>query len=176
VDSSKISRVPLYSGVVPKVIKLRSTGLSPSTVEFSKLLRLTLSTSPDSNAKIYEQSHDPNSATEHSLTQNWFRLFPFRSPLLRESRFLFFPPGTEMFQFPEFTPLTLCVHVRVAIRRWLGFPIRKSLDQRLFGSSPRLYAAYHILHRRLAPRHPLIQGFPNGETQPFSNGYPDMNT
>src|SRR5688500_5622885 len=29
-----------------------------------------------------------------------FRLFPFRSPLLRESRLISLPPGTEMFQFP----------------------------------------------------------------------------
>src|SRR4051812_20637791 len=29
-----------------------------------------------------------------------FRLVPVRSPLLRESRLLSFPPGTEMFQFP----------------------------------------------------------------------------
>jgi hypothetical protein len=28
----------------------------------------------------------------------WFRLFRFRSPLLTESRFLSFPPVTEMFQ------------------------------------------------------------------------------
>lgn len=28
-----------------------------------------------------------------------FRLFPFRSPLLGKSRFLSFPPVTEMFQF-----------------------------------------------------------------------------
>ena len=31
-----------------------------------------------------------------------FRLFPFRSPLLRESFLLSFPPGTKMFQFPGF--------------------------------------------------------------------------
>ena len=29
-----------------------------------------------------------------------FRLFPVRSPLLRESRLISFPAGTEMFQFP----------------------------------------------------------------------------
>ena len=29
-----------------------------------------------------------------------FRLVPVRSPLLRESRLISFPPGTEMFQFP----------------------------------------------------------------------------
>ena len=28
-----------------------------------------------------------------------FRLIPFRSPLLRESRLLSFPPATKMFQF-----------------------------------------------------------------------------
>ena len=33
-----------------------------------------------------------------------FRLFPFRSPLLRESRLLSFPRGTEMFQFPRSPP------------------------------------------------------------------------
>ncbi len=33
-------------------------------------------------------------------TRQRFRLFPFRSPLLRESMSLSFPPGTEMFQFP----------------------------------------------------------------------------
>ena len=36
-----------------------------------------------------------------------FRLIPFRSPLLGESRLLFFPRGTEMFQFPRFPPLGL---------------------------------------------------------------------
>ena len=30
---------------------------------------------------------------------NWFRLVPFRSPLLRESRLLSSPPATKMFQF-----------------------------------------------------------------------------
>ena len=31
-----------------------------------------------------------------------FRLFPFRSPLLWESRLISFPAGTEMFHFPAF--------------------------------------------------------------------------
>ena len=38
-----------------------------------------------------------------------FGLLPFRSPLLRKSRLLSFPRGTEMFQFPRFPPLGLCV-------------------------------------------------------------------
>jgi hypothetical protein len=35
------------------------------------------------------------------LTHAGFRLFPFRSPLLGESRLISFPRGTEMFQFPR---------------------------------------------------------------------------
>ena len=52
-----------------------------------------------------------------------FRLVPVRSPLLRESRLLSVPPGTEMFQFPG---------SRRAFR-----------DRRSFGSSPGLFAAFH---------------------------------
>ncbi len=37
-----------------------------------------------------------------ALTPYRFGLFPFRSPLLRESLLLSFPPGTEMFQFPGY--------------------------------------------------------------------------
>jgi hypothetical protein len=41
-------------------------------------------------------------ATPNGLAPIRFRLFPFRSPLLRESSFLSLPRGTEMFQFPRF--------------------------------------------------------------------------
>jgi hypothetical protein len=44
-----------------------------------------------------------------ALTCQRFRLFPFRSPLLRKSRFLSLPRGTEMFQFPPFASLGLCI-------------------------------------------------------------------
>ena len=36
------------------------------------------------------------------IASHRFRLFPFRSPLLRESRLISLPPGTEMCQFPGF--------------------------------------------------------------------------
>ena len=41
----------------------------------------------------YRVSYNPNKQA------CWFGLFPFRSPLLRESIFLSLPPGTKMFQF-----------------------------------------------------------------------------
>ena len=86
-----------------------------------------------------------------------FRLFPFRSPLLRESRLFSLPRGTEMFQFPRFPPLGLCVQPRVTGHLPLpGFPIRRSTDRSLVGGSPWLIAATHVLHRHLAPRHPPL--------------------
>ena len=59
----------------------------------------------------------------------WFGLFPVRSPLLGESRLISLPAGTEI-------------------------PIQRSPDQRMFCSSPRLIAAYHVFHRLPTPRHP----------------------
>ena len=38
-----------------------------------------------------------------------FRLFPFRSPLLRESLLLSFPLVTKMFQFTRFALSSLCI-------------------------------------------------------------------
>ena len=56
------------------------------------MLRLTIPTTPN------RQRHQ-------ALTPARFTLFPLRSPLLRESRLLSFPRGTEMFQFPRFPHL-----------------------------------------------------------------------
>ena len=47
-------------------------------------------------------SHNPTHATPAGLTRARFRLYPFRSPLLRASLLFSLPPGTEMFQFPGF--------------------------------------------------------------------------
>ena len=48
-----------------------------------------------------------------AITHDRFGLFRFRSPLLTESRLLSLPVGTEMFHFPTFPLLTLCVQMRV---------------------------------------------------------------
>jgi len=86
------------------------TGLSPAAVPLSKGLRLAL-------AVLHYRPHDPGRCPAR------FRLVPVRSPLLRESRLISFPPGTEMFQFP-------------------GSP-RVFRAQRSLGSSPGLFAAFH---------------------------------
>jgi hypothetical protein len=43
------------------------------------------------------------------LTHARFRLYPFRSPLLRASLLFSLPPGTEMFQFPGFPTTALYI-------------------------------------------------------------------
>lgn len=58
----------------------------------------------------------------------WFRLFPFRSPLLRESRLLSFPRVTEMFQFARFPSRFARDDAALPAP---GFPIRKSPDHSL---------------------------------------------
>lgn len=100
------------------------------------------------------------------------RLFPVRSPLLRESLLISFPLGTEMFQFPRFASSDLCIQsgmfqktddrskntssylYLLSTAFWTGFPIRTSSDYRSFASSPKLFAGYHVLLRLLLPRHP----------------------
>ena len=90
-----------------------------------------------------------------------------------------FPPGTEMFQFPGFALLTLCVQIKSTwfTRRSSEAIIEPSRcarnrpasrNRRLSGgfphsdipgskgalASPGLIAECHVLHRLLLPRHP----------------------
>jgi hypothetical protein len=83
-----------------------------------------------------------------------FRLFPVRSPLLGESRFLSLPGGTEMSHFPPLASIRLCIQRRMAGQHPAGFPHSDIPGSKLVCSSPRLIAAYHVLHRLLVPRHP----------------------
>jgi hypothetical protein len=85
---------------------------------------------------------------------NRFRLFRFRSPLLSESRFLSFPPGTEMVHFPGFARARLWIHRAVRGFYPRGFPHSEIPGSKPACGSPRLIAACHVLHRLLLPRHP----------------------
>ncbi len=83
-----------------------------------------------------------------------FRLFPFRSPLLRESHLVSFPWGTKMFQFPQsaFRPHGFrpeCPSITTD-----GFPHSGIPGSTSVCDYPRLIAAYHALRRLLIPRHP----------------------
>src|SRR2546423_5647021 len=60
-----------------------------------------------------------------------------------------------MFQFPSLPPRILFYSdASTSALPLVGFPIRKSRDQRSVSTSSGLIAAAHVLHRLLAPRHP----------------------
>jgi hypothetical protein len=90
-----------------------------------------------------------------AMTRDRFGLFPFRSPLLRESLLLSLPVGTEMFHFPTLPPPALCVQAGATGHyAQSGFPIRRSPDRSLVADSPGLIAGSYVLLRLLVPRHP----------------------
>ena len=73
-------------------------------------------------------------------------LFPFRSPLLRESRLISFPPVTEMFQFTGFAPYTYEFSARYS--RSCGFPHSEIAGSKLVCQ---LADAYRRLPRPSSP-------------------------
>lgn len=79
-------------------------------------------------------------------------LVPFRSPLLRESRLMSFPPGTEMFQFSGFASQPYVF--RLGYRQSGGLPHSEIHGSKGAHPSPWLIAACHVLHRLHMPRHP----------------------
>ena len=66
--------------------------------------------------------YNPGTRNASPLTRARFGLIPFRSPLLRESRLIYFPRGTEMFHFPRLPPPRLCVQRGVTphYQRWVS--------------------------------------------------------
>ena len=125
-SSGRISRVPPYSS--PHVPFTIATGLSPAVGGLSIPLR-----SP-------------------YAIRNPAGLVPVRSPLLRESRLISFPPGTEMFQFPGFASSGLCVRPVDTLAR--GFPHSESPWSKTLCVSHGTFGAWPVLRRRQMPRHP----------------------
>ena len=83
----------------------------------------------------------------HRLTHIRFRLFPVRSPLLRESLLFSFPRVTKMFQFSRFALISYVFRYKfIDINRW-GFPHSEISGLKPVCGSPKLIAAYHVLHR-----------------------------
>src|ERR1700727_3313431 len=78
----------------------------------------------------------------------------FRSPLLSQSRFLSFPPGTEMVHFPGFARTRLWIRQAVWGFYPHGFPHSEISGSKPACGSPKLIAACHVFLRRLLPRHP----------------------
>ena len=120
--------------------RLSLTGLSPSLAGFPKTVLLNL----------LNQFRGPNP----SMHARWFGLFRFRSPLLTESHVVFSSSGYLDVSVHRVPSVWLWIHHTVAEGFSAGFPhsdISGSMD---ICSSPKLFAAYHVFHRLLVPRHP----------------------
>jgi hypothetical protein len=68
---------------------------------------------------------------------------------------IYFPPGTEMVHFPGLAHTGLCIQPAVTRVHLVGFPHSEIPGSKPACGSPGLIAACHVLHRLLAPRHPL---------------------
>src|SRR6185369_17721974 len=92
-----------------------TTGVLPSTPDLSHVLRLhqRFLTRPAAGRRLKYDPTTPHAQPLPGITRIRFGLIRFRSPLLPESRLFSLPAGTEMFHFPAFPPLALCVQARV---------------------------------------------------------------
>ena len=121
-------------------VPLSLTGLSPSTAGFPKTILL------DS----LNQFRGPNPGV-HALR---FGLFPFRSPLLWKSHVVFSSSGYLDVSVHRVPLLTLWIGVRITEVCSVGFPHSEISGSMDICSSPKLFAACHVFHRLLVPRHP----------------------
>ena len=150
-DSHGVPRVPWYLGAgskEPNRFRLRGCyPLWPNFPEPSTNDSVSYSSTPMRRSPI--RSRDTDRATLARLTHDRFRLFPFRSPLLRESRLLSLPGGTEMVHFPPLAPSPLWIQGAVTGLFILppGFPIRASPGR----SMQQLTGAYRSLRRPSSP-------------------------
>ena len=121
-------------------LSLSLTGLSPSLAGFPKTILL--------NSRNHKCSPNPD------VHAHRFGLFRFRSPLLPESHVVFSSSGY----------LDVSVHRVPSAYLWIQYAVTEVFSARFphsdisgsldICSSPKLFAAYHVFHRLLVPRHP----------------------
>jgi hypothetical protein len=145
VDSHGISRVPRYSGTYRESASCRLRGYHPlwpivPDRSTNLLIGNSLALKPDR----------PYNPIVHA---RWFGLFRVRSPLLAESLLFSIPPGTEMVHFPGLSSPPYGFSGRSSGISLSGLPHSEILGSKPVCGSPKLFAAYHVLHRLLAPRH-----------------------
>ena len=125
-DSHRVTRAPWYSGPLPnepEFFRIRgSHPLWPAVPDRSAKILVFDSPTPPYRRPV--KAFNPPHTTHTGLAYAGFGLFPFRSPLLGESRLLSSPAGTEMFHFSAWASLRLWIQRRIGGIHRLGFPIR----------------------------------------------------
>ena len=120
--------------------RLSCTGLSPSLAGFPKTFPLN----------SLNQFRGPNPG----MHARRFGLFPFRSPLLWKSHVVFFSSGYLDVSVHQVPDAWLCIHHTTTEVCSARFPHSEISGSKCICHSPKLFAAYHVFHRLLVPRHP----------------------
>ena len=131
---------------------LSPTGLSPSLACRSRHLRLAIEfVTPQGPCRApMICSYNPNSETAATYRAELVWTLPVS---LATTKGMFsFPPATEMFQFAGFASWTYVFSPGSPLRE--GLPHSETCGSTGARPSPQLFAACHVLHRLLAPRHP----------------------
>ena len=141
--------VPAYSHKVPRVSWYSGSRHVCSSFAYGAF---TLSgwLSQNHSARLINQLYGPNPGM-HAC---WFGLFRFRSPLLPESHVVFSSSGYLDVSVHRVPFLTLWIGVRITEDCSVRFPHSEISGSMDICSSPKLFAAYHVFHRLLVPRHP----------------------
>ena len=137
--SHKVSRVSWYSG-----------SCCPDLVFAYGAFTLSGRSFQDRSANRICNVCSPNP----SMHARWFGLFRFRSPLLTESHVVFSSSGYLDVSVHRVPFLKLCIGLRILEVCSSGFPHSEISGSKDICSSPKLFAAYHVFHRLLVPRHP----------------------
>ena len=106
--------------------------------------------SQNHSARLINQLCGPNPGMHASR----FGLFRFRSPLLTESLVVFSSSGYLDVSVHRVPFHTLWIGVWMTGVCPAGFPHSDISGSSDICSSPKLFAAYHVFHRLLVPRHP----------------------
>ena len=119
---------------------LSLTGLSPSLAGFPKTVLL----------ESLNQLCSPNPG----MHAHRFALFRFRSPLLTKSHVVFSSSPYLDVSVQAVPHHSLCIGLWLIRVSRIGFPHSDIHGSKVMCTSPWLFAAYHVFHRLLVPRHP----------------------
>src|SRR6476660_2458508 len=148
VDSRRVPRVPRYSGACHEPHHFYVRGYHPLwPVLPDDSTSGSVCNSPALNRAGPTTPMDPKT--------HRFGLFRVRSPLLTESLICFlFLRVLRWFTSPSSLLPTYVFSREILQFLWRGFPHSDTPGSTPVCGSPRLIAAYHVLHRLPLPRHP----------------------
>lgn len=155
-DSRRVSRVQRYLGGYLGRALFSLTGLSPSLAATfhwhsanNSLGNFLLHPCMQHDNSLY-----PNYTTGLALHAIGLGSYPFARRYWGNRDFLSFPGATKMFQFSPFAFHTYFIQYGILALHASRFPHSDIPGSSHVGNSPRLFAAFYVLLRFLAPKHP----------------------